>query len=154
MVELYKQEESFNDGGKDSMTGRWMSLMCILGGNSLKCVGFKEKINKSIQDNYRNGVHSASWEQLRSYLEAWLFFDPPACSLVCLTILRPWRWRRYVPPKRRVQLYGLHSVISQKIILFTNYLTSIKATDTWSLVFKLNFEVMLPWARCMAQFYS
>jgi hypothetical protein len=43
---------------------------------------------------------------------------PPACSLVCWTILRPWRWKRYVPPKRRVQLYGLHGVISQKMILF------------------------------------
>jgi hypothetical protein len=32
-------------------------------------------------------------------------------------ILRPWRWRRYVPPKRRVQLNGLHGVISQKMIL-------------------------------------
>jgi hypothetical protein len=33
--------------------------------------------------------------------------------------LRPWRWRRYVPPKRRLKLNRLHSVISQKIILFT-----------------------------------
>jgi hypothetical protein len=32
------------------------------------------------------------------------FCLPPACSLVCWTILRPWRWKRYVPPKRRVQL--------------------------------------------------
>jgi hypothetical protein len=43
---------------------------------------------------------------------------PLACSLLCWTILRPWRWRRYVAPKRRVQLYGLHGVISQKMILF------------------------------------
>jgi hypothetical protein len=32
--------------------------------------------------------------------------------------LRPWRWRRYVPPKRRLKLNGLHDVTSQKIILF------------------------------------
>jgi hypothetical protein len=44
-----------------------------------------------------------------------------ACSLVCWTILRPWTWRRYVPPKRRVQLYGLHGVISQKMILFIDW---------------------------------
>jgi hypothetical protein len=29
-------------------------------------------------------------------------------------ILRPWRWRRYVPPKLWVTLNGLHGVISQK----------------------------------------
>jgi hypothetical protein len=31
---------------------------------------------------------------------------------------RPWRWRRYVPPKRRLTLNGLHGVISQKMALF------------------------------------
>jgi hypothetical protein len=30
--------------------------------------------------------------------------------------LWPWRWRRYVPPKRRVQLNRLHGVTSQKMI--------------------------------------
>jgi hypothetical protein len=44
------------------------------------------------------------------------FCLPPAYSMVCWTILRPWRWRRYFPPKRRVQLNGLHGVISQKMI--------------------------------------
>jgi hypothetical protein len=39
-----------------------------------------------------------------------------ACSLLCRTILRPWRWRRYVPPKRQVPLNALHGVISQKKI--------------------------------------
>jgi hypothetical protein len=32
------------------------------------------------------------------------------------------RWRRYVPPNRRVQLYGLHGVISQKMIIFRDEL--------------------------------
>jgi hypothetical protein len=31
---------------------------------------------------------------------------------------RPWRWRRYVPPKRRLTPNGLHGVISQKMVLF------------------------------------
>jgi hypothetical protein len=35
-----------------------------------------------------------------------------------LNLFRPWRWRRYVPPKRRVQLNWLHGVISQEMILF------------------------------------
>jgi hypothetical protein len=34
-------------------------------------------------------------------------------------IFRPWRWRRYVPPKRRLNFNGLHGVISQKIALTT-----------------------------------
>jgi hypothetical protein len=32
--------------------------------------------------------------------------------------LRPWRWRRYVPPKLRLTLNGLHSVVSQKMVPF------------------------------------
>jgi hypothetical protein len=52
--------------------------------------------------------------------------------MVCWTILRTWRWRRYVPPKRRVQLNGLHGVISQKMILFIT--TAVKTSNpTWIL---------------------
>jgi hypothetical protein len=43
---------------------------------------------------------------------------PLAYSRVAWTILRPWRWWRYVPPKRLVLLNGLHGVIFQKMILF------------------------------------
>jgi hypothetical protein len=32
-------------------------------------------------------------------------------------LLRPWRWRQYVPPKRRLRLNGLHGVISQNMSL-------------------------------------
>jgi hypothetical protein len=32
-------------------------------------------------------------------------------------ILRPWRWRVYVPLKRRLTFNGLHGVITQKIVL-------------------------------------
>jgi hypothetical protein len=39
------------------------------------------------------------------------------CFLVWL-ILRLWRWRWSVPPKRRLSFNGLHEVISQKIVLF------------------------------------
>jgi hypothetical protein len=33
-------------------------------------------------------------------------------------IFRPWSWRRYVPPKRRLTLNGLDGVITQKMVLF------------------------------------
>jgi hypothetical protein len=42
-------------------------------------------------------------------------------------ILRPWRWRLCVPPKRRLTFNGLHGVISLKIALFlTHNLSSAK----------------------------
>jgi hypothetical protein len=41
--------------------------------------------------------------------------------------LRPWRWRRYVPPRRRLKLNGLHGAISQKIILFIT--TAVKTSN-------------------------
>jgi hypothetical protein len=44
--------------------------------------------------------------------------------------LRPWRWRRYVSPKRRLKLDGLHGVISQKMILFIT--STVKTSNpTW-----------------------
>jgi hypothetical protein len=41
-----------------------------------------------------------------------------ACWFVLKLFLRSWRWRRYVPPKRWLQLNRLHGVISQKMIHF------------------------------------
>jgi hypothetical protein len=41
--------------------------------------------------------------------------------------LRPWRWRRYVPPKRLLQLNRLHGVTSQKMILFIT--TAVKTSN-------------------------
>jgi hypothetical protein len=40
-------------------------------------------------------------------------------------IFRPWRWRRYVPPKRRLTFNGLHSIMSQKMVLFITTVVSI-----------------------------
>jgi hypothetical protein len=48
------------------------------------------------------------------------------CWFLLNLFLRPWRWRRYVPPKRRLKLDGLH-VISQKMILFIT--TAVKTSN-------------------------
>jgi hypothetical protein len=40
-----------------------------------------------------------------------------ACWFLLKWFLRPWRWRRYVPPKRRLQLNRLHGITSQMILL-------------------------------------
>jgi hypothetical protein len=38
-----------------------------------------------------------------------------------------WRWRRYVPPKRRLKPNRLHGIISQKMILFIT--TAVKTSN-------------------------
>jgi hypothetical protein len=43
------------------------------------------------------------------------------CWFLLNLFLRPRRWRRCVPPKRRLKLDRLHGVISQKMILFIFY---------------------------------
>jgi hypothetical protein len=58
------------------------------------------KINRRFGGKYRSACH---------LLSRWF---------LGLLIFRPWRWRRYVPPKRRLALTGLHCVMSQKIVLF------------------------------------
>jgi hypothetical protein len=49
----------------------------------------------------------------------WVSADTCLLAGLLNLFLRPWRWRLYVPPKRRLKLNGLHDVISQKMILFT-----------------------------------
>jgi hypothetical protein len=43
-------------------------------------------------------------------------------------ILRPWRLRRYVPPKCRLTFNGLHGVISQKLALFESVSVLTRST--------------------------
>jgi hypothetical protein len=44
----------------------------------------------------------------------------------CL-FLRPWRWRRYVPPKRRLKLDGLHGVMLDDDILQNHRCENLKS---------------------------
>jgi hypothetical protein len=46
-------------------------------------------------------------------------------------IIRPWRWKQYVPPKRRLTLNGLHGVISQKMVRFIT--TAVRTSNPTSL---------------------
>jgi hypothetical protein len=47
----------------------------------------------------------------------------PAWKQVASRAFRPWRWRRYVPPKRRLTFNGLHGVIYvfENIVLFVSF---------------------------------
>jgi hypothetical protein len=62
-----------------------------------------EKINRARNNDLTRSKKSSCW------FLAWL-------------ILRPWKWRRHVPPKRRLTFGGLHSVICYKIKLFIQML--------------------------------
>jgi hypothetical protein len=47
--------------------------------------------------------------------------------------LRPWRWRRYVPPKRRFTLNRLHGVTSQKMMLFIT--TAVRTSNLTTFIY-------------------
>jgi hypothetical protein len=51
----------------------------------------------------------------------------PAWKQVAST---PWRWRRYVPPKRQLTFNWLQGVISQTIVLFVSALNSSGISNT------------------------
>jgi hypothetical protein len=68
------------------------------------------KVNRSFGGTYRLHLQGSRISRSRNQHE---------CMWQCLPlllILRPWTWRRRVPPKRRLTFNGLHSVISQKIV--------------------------------------
>jgi hypothetical protein len=58
------------------------------------------------------------------------------CWFPARLILRPWRWRRYVLPKRRLTFNGLYCVISQKTVLFIT--TAVRTLNP------IQFSITLP----------
>jgi hypothetical protein len=67
------------------------------------------------------------------------------CWFLLKLFLRPWSWRRYIPSKRRLQLNRLHSIISQKMILFIT--TAVKTSNPTKTVFVLWH--IHPWLKSM-----
>jgi hypothetical protein len=63
------------------------------------------KVNRRFEGTYR--LHCQGWGISRARYQ---------CESKWQAGLRPWRWRRYVPPKRRLTFNGLHGVTSQKIV--------------------------------------
>jgi hypothetical protein len=86
---------------------------------------------------------------------------PPAYLLVLAELfLRPWRWRRYAPLKRQLQLNRLNGVISQKLILFIttavetsdptrwHYIPILKSRDSsvgTATSYRLDYRESVPW---------
>jgi hypothetical protein len=61
------------------------------------------------------------------FIEEFFLLLVTCFRLLAWIILRPWRWRRHVPPKRRLTFNGLHGVMSQKIGLFLT--TALRTSD-------------------------
>jgi hypothetical protein len=76
-------------------------------------------VAEPITSNYNERVIPGlvNWRITRIFSEFGLATCFHAGFLLSL-FFRPWRLRRYVPPKRRWTLNGLHRVISQKVVLF------------------------------------
>jgi hypothetical protein len=61
---------------------------------------------------------------------SWWFFASPT--------LQPWRWRRYVLPRRLLTFNGLHCVMSQKVKLFTS--TAVRISNPTSMTMRHALE--------------
>jgi hypothetical protein len=61
---------------------------------------------------------------------------------------RNWRWSRYVSPKCRLTLYGLHGVISQKMDLFM-FLIILRSAIIWGVQWK---QLKLPQCNFLSTF--
>jgi hypothetical protein len=69
----------------------------------------------------------------RLHLQGWRkFFSKKQHWFLLKFFLQPCRWRRYVPPKRRLHLNTLHGVTSQKMILFIT--TAVKTSNPTSML--------------------
>jgi hypothetical protein len=76
----------------------------------------------------------------KNIMKSTIFWDITPCSpLNGQLIFRPWRWRRYVPPKRRLTLNGLHGVISEKIVLFIT--TAVRTSNPTKILCFINVSV-------------
>jgi hypothetical protein len=93
------------------------------------------RVNRSLGETYRLHLQGRKISQARNHRESrWAACHLLSCWLLAWFIFWPWRWRRYVTPKRRLTLNGLHDVISQKTVVFitTAVRTSIPThTNFW-----------------------
>jgi hypothetical protein len=59
-------------------------------------------------------------------------------------ILRPWKWRRHVSPKRQSPFNGLHGVISQNMGLSESYLCQVYSQERqW----RFSYTIYMLWLR-------
>jgi hypothetical protein len=77
------------------------------------------KVNWRFRETYRLHLQGRRIIRARNQHERCTCRLPSRWFLARL-ILRPWRWRRYVPLKRQLTFNGLRGVISRKTVLFSD----------------------------------
>jgi hypothetical protein len=81
-------------------------------------------VSSPLKGNHRFGgtcrlhLHGRRISQARNQREC--RWQAELCWFLAWLIFRPRRWRRHVPPKRRLTFNELHGVISQKIVLLVH----------------------------------
>jgi hypothetical protein len=77
------------------------------------------KVNRLFRGTCRLHLQCRKISQARNKREAGdkhvPHLPPPSCWFLPSFILRLWRWRRHVPPKRRLTFNGLRSIISPEM---------------------------------------
>jgi hypothetical protein len=61
-----------------------------------------------------------------------IYLVPTSRWFLVWLIFRPWKWRWYVHPKRRLTFKGLHSIITQKTKIFRSNTVAIFELRIWS----------------------
>jgi hypothetical protein len=82
--------------------------------------GLIYRLHPKRRKNRSRYQHEGKWQMPACHILPRLYFS---------RLIRHWRWRRYVPPKRWLTSNGLHGVISQKIKRFTIYLPLLISSD-------------------------
>jgi hypothetical protein len=89
---------------------------CNTSSERLICLVTKLVPRGEAVDSYSGG-EGVLFESLPGHRLSWPRFYMYLAGFLLELLLRPWRWRRYVPSKRQLTPNGLHGVISQKTIL-------------------------------------
>jgi hypothetical protein len=120
-------------------------LRCII---QMLTLSFSKSFPRHATSTHRR-MHSPRFDH------EWFTFHLLTCWFLLKLFLRPWRWKRYVPPKHWLQLNRLHGVISQKMILFIT--SAVKTSDPTfpknfvpQYVYYLETKMGPPLARCPA----
>jgi hypothetical protein len=77
-------------------------------------------VNRCFEGTYR--LHLQDRKNKLSKKPAWKQVASFHAGYFLSLFFRPWIWRRYVPPNRRLTLNGLHGVISQKMVLYYQFI--------------------------------
>jgi hypothetical protein len=76
-------------------------------------------VNRRFEGTHRLHLHGWKISREKNQRESrWLCLAPAFTLVSFWLIFRPWRWRRYVPPRCQLTFNGLHGVISQNMALF------------------------------------